>query len=238
MKKLNLFKFYAVILLVMALSSCNVDEKEENDQFQMEDFRKDLQLFSSQQKDLVKALSFNNERSISSDESIINCMKKNLNSFCTKYERILELPVVSSLSEEKLAMYSLDYDEALKYIKANASDRMYQMMYEIVNGKKDFIDITMIINSQDLLPNEMLALVNIGVVINNSSSMYTSMRSPESCLKKYNSERNRCTTHYVVSCGLSFIGGGGIATAAGVLWATYEYNSCMDGARSNWEACR
>ena len=57
------------------------------------------------------------------------------------------------------------------------------------------------------------------------------------CLSVYKSERTKCGVAYVSSCTVSFIGGFGIGTVAGIAVAAYFLDDCLDDALARYKDC-
>ena len=216
-------------------SSCNasddsITEPKEN----LVEFKKELVDFSNKQGSLmVTLLAQNNDE----DEFIMNDIKKNLDIISNKYESILDQNTRSTLlTEDEIEIFKMDSQELLTYLQGKVSPQMYQMCVGIFEEDTFYLDLNEIFNKYDFTPNEMFALANMAVYINNNK-METTRSIEDKCSDQYSSDRTVCGVEYLASCALSCAGGPELATA-GVLFATYQLDKCLDSAHDKLVCCR
>ena len=144
----------------------------------------------------------------------------------------------------------LNSEEFLTYVRNNGTNRYYELVLSQFYGDTTLISVEEVLNDNELLSSEKISLLlfistEIATIeakayeetISRISNRQTSPLMTNDCLSVYKSERTKCGVAYVASCTVSFIGGFGIGTVAGIAVAAYFLDDCLDDALARYKDC-
>lgn len=213
------------------------------------DLEKSLAAFADRQAELMEGLlsSASPSTSRSVDENnearLFDELDENLEQILVQHDVQQELQSKADqpcLDEDSLEMMKLDTDMFLSYIKERHTAAFYTLCKQLVDtGTLNVSEREIILNPELQLEEKIKLLVVLPAFSQDGlglTRVKTRSESNDPCYEAYESARSTCLIEYLISCGLSCMGGLPGA-AAGVAWATYQLDNCLNNARNSYIDC-
>jgi len=252
----KLIYMYAIVLIAVSTLciGCNNNEDsvpsfDANREYTT-DLEKSLAAFADRHAELMETLltSASSSASRSMDEKneaqLFNDLDENLEQIFAQHDVQQELQGKAGqpcVDEDSLEMMKLDTDMFLTYIKERHTTAFYTFCKQLIDtGTLNVSEKEIILNPELQLEEKIKLLVVLPAFCQNElglTRVKTRSESSDPCYEAYRSARSICGTEFLVSCGLS-CSGGVPGLAAGVAWAAYQLEKCLNSARDSYINCQ
>lgn len=204
-----------------------------------------LASFAKEHQILIDSLLKNRNIGMSDDSDddsetsgIIIKIKENIGRIMVKENNADSLTRMADMSAEDIV--NVGSDNLLDVIRGRVSADFYDICSYVIKEGSVPVTKSEVINNNNMSFNEKVAVLSFIPVLSyekDNKQIVTETRTPTSCLERYKSSRTSCGVEYAAACTLSCIGGP-ITAAAGVAFATYQLNNCLDDALYHYKQCK
>lgn len=247
---------YAIILIAVSTLCIGCNNSEDSipsfdaNREYTTDLEKNLAAFADRHAELMETLltSASSPTSRSMDEKseaqLFSELDENLEQIFAQHDVQQELQGKADrpcVDEDSLGMMKLDTDMFLAYIKERHTTAFYTLCKQLIDtGTLNVSEKEIILNSELQLEEKIKLLVVLPAFSQDGlglTRVKTRSESSDPCYEAYESARSTCLAEYLISCGLSCTGGVPGAVA-GVAWATYQLENCLNSARDSYINCQ